>query len=203
MYLQLFLTFFRIGILTFGGGYTVLPLLQKETVEKKQWISQLEVIDYYAVGQCLPGMIGVNTAILIGYKVKGKGGSVAAAAGFSMPSLLIILAIASLIQNVAGLPVVQSAFAGIRVAVCALVVNAIYTMAQKAIINPITAVLALAVFIAAVWLQVSPVPLVIVAAAAGLILSVREGKLGRKTNAAPTGGGDKAADEDSQAGEGQ
>ncbi|MCL2121362.1 MAG: chromate transporter [Clostridiales bacterium] len=202
MYLSLFFTFFRIGILTFGGGYTVLPLLQKETVEKKQWISQLEVIDYYAVGQCLPGMIGVNAAILIGYKVKGRGGSVAAAAGFAMPSLLIILAIASLIQNIAGLPVVQSAFAGIRVAVCALVVNAIYTMAQKAIINPITAVLALAVFIAAVWLQVSPVPLVIAAAAAGLILSMREGKLGRKTQAAPNGG-DKDTDEESQAGEEQ
>ncbi|MDR0469752.1 MAG: chromate transporter [Peptococcaceae bacterium] len=112
--LDLFITFFRIGCLTFGGGYTVLPLLQREVSDSKKWVTQVEVIDYYAVGQCLPGMIGVNTAILIGYKVKGKGGAVAAAVGFVMPSLLIILIIATLIQNFAGLQVVQSAFAGIR-----------------------------------------------------------------------------------------
>ena len=177
LFLDLFCTFFRIGCLTFGGGYTVLPLLQREAVEKKNWITQLEVMDYYAVGQCLPGMIGVNTAILIGYKVKGKSGSVAAALGFAAPSLAIILLIASLIQNVADLPAVQSAFAGIRVAVCALVANAIYTMVKRAIVNKITAILAVSVFIAAVWPQVSPITLVIVAAAAGLILSARDGKL--------------------------
>ncbi|MDR0469126.1 MAG: chromate transporter [Peptococcaceae bacterium] len=179
-FLDVFLTFFRIGCLTFGGGYTVLPLLQREVSDSKKWVTQVEVIDYYAVGQCLPGMIGVNTAILIGYKGKGKGGAVAAALGFVMPSLLIILLIASLIQNFAGLQVVQSAFAGIRVAVCALIVSAIYTMAVKGIVNPITAVIAGFTFIATAWLQISPVPQVVLAAVAGVVLSRIDGKLGGK-----------------------
>ena len=182
---DIYLTFFRIGILTFGGGYTVLPLLQREAAEKKNWITQLEVIDYYAVAQCLPGMIGVNSAILIGYKVKGKTGAVAAALGFDSPSLLIILVIASLIQNISDLPVVQSAFAGIRVAVCALVVNAIITMAKKAILNPVTALIAVATFAAAVWLSVNPVLPVICAAGVGIALSAANGTL-RKRIAATT-----------------
>ena len=177
MFGDLYLTFFRIGCLTFGGGYTVLPLLQREIADGKKWISQLEVIDYYAVGQCLPGMIGVNTAILIGYKVKGKGGAVAAALGFVTPSLLIILLIASLIRNFAGLQIVQSAFAGIRVAVCALIVNAIYTMAKKGVINLITAVIAIVAFVASALLQVNPIITVILAAAAGVAVSAMDGRL--------------------------
>ena len=179
---DLFLTFFRIGCLTFGGGYTVLPLLQREISDGKKWATQADVIDYYAVGQCLPGMIGVNTAILIGYKVRGKSGSVAAALGFIMPSLLIILLIASLIQNFSDLQIVQSAFAGIRVAVCALIVNAIFTMAKKGVVNLITALIAALTFIASALLRISPVPLVILAAAAGLALSFMKGKQGRKAD---------------------
>ncbi|MCL1804536.1 MAG: chromate transporter [Clostridiales bacterium] len=180
IYCDLFVTFVRIGCLTFGGGYTVLPLLQREVSDGKGWISQAEVIDYYAVGQCLPGMIGVNAAILIGYKVRGKGGAVAAALGFVMPSLLIILLIASLIQNFAGIRIVQSAFAGIRVAVCALIVNAILTMAKKGVVGLTTAVIAAATFIASALLRISPVPLVILAAATGLLLSFIAGRRGRK-----------------------
>jgi chromate transporter len=183
VYREIFFTFFRIGALTFGGGYTMLPLLQRETVEKKHWAAQEEVMDYYAVGQCLPGLIAVNTAIFIGYKVKGKAGAAAAAAGLAAPSLLVILAIASLIRNFSSLAAVQSAFAGIRVAVCALVTHAIYGMGKKAIISPVTAVLAAAAFLAAAWLGVSPVPVVIGAAGAGLALSLGSGKIRRRTGA--------------------
>ena len=175
--IDVFLTFFRIGALTFGGGYTVLPLLQREICDRKGWASQTEVIDYYAVGQCLPGLIGVNTAILIGHKAKGKGGSVAAAAGFAAPSLLIILLIASLIRNFADLQIVQSAFAGIRVAVCALILNAITTMAKKGILNLLTALLAAATFVASALFALSPIPLVLLAAAAGLLLSWQKGAI--------------------------
>lgn len=179
-YWDMFFTFFRIGALTFGGGYTVLPLMQREVVEKRNWASQEEVMDYYAVGQCLPGLIAVNTAIFIGYNVKGRRGAAIAAAGLVMPSLLIILAIASLIQNFSDLAVVQSAFAGIRVAVCALVANAIYTMAKKGVVNLTTAVIAVATFLASAWLKITPVPLVVLAAIAGLALSLLSGKIGRK-----------------------
>ena len=186
IYLDLLITFCRIGALTFGGGYTVLPLLQRETADKKNWVSHLDVIDYYAVGQCLPGMIGVNTAILIGFRVKGKGGAVAASIGFVLPSLLIILAIASLIRNYSEIAAVQSAFAGIRVAFCALIVHAVYTMAKKGIVDLITAIIAVSTFVAAAVFRISPVPLVALTAAIGLLLNNLNGNLHTKGKSAPT-----------------
>ena len=95
IYLDMFLTFFRIGALTFGGGYTVLPMLQKEIVENRGWATEEEVLDYYAVGQCLPGMIAVNTAIMIGYNVRRRAGALVSAIGLVLPSLIIILIVAS------------------------------------------------------------------------------------------------------------
>ena len=87
IYLDLFLTFARIGALTFGGGYTMLPIIQKEVVEKKKWVDSEDVLDYYAIGQCIPGIIAVNTAIFIGNKKKGVWGGIAAALGAVFPSL--------------------------------------------------------------------------------------------------------------------
>jgi len=177
IYLDVFLTFSRIGLLAFGGGYTVLPLMQEEVAVRKKWITQEEVMDYYAVGQCLPGMMGVNTAILIGHKVGGKGGAVASTFGFAAPSLVIILLIASLLQNISGLAIVQSAFAGIRVAVCALVANAIYTMAKKGIVDPVTAVIAAVTFLAVAWLEVNPILIVVSSAVIGVAISRIRGRL--------------------------
>jgi len=193
--MDIFFTFFRIGLLTFGGGYTVLPLLQQEVAVRKQWVSQEEIIDYYAVGQCLPGMMGVNTVILIGHKLKGKAGSASAALGFAAPSLAIILVIASLIQNFSELAIVQSAFAGIRAAVCALVVNAIYTMAKRGIVDPLTAIISATTCIAVILTRVSPVPLMILAAAAGLIISSLRGKLATETKTKAAGANKAGEDE--------
>ncbi|MDR1193225.1 MAG: chromate transporter [Peptococcaceae bacterium] len=175
IYPDLFLTFFRVGSLTFGGGYAMLPLIQKEVVEKKRWATTEDIVDYYAVGQCLPGMIAVNTAVLIGYQVGKKRGAAAAAAGLVSPSLIVILAIAALIQNFADLPAVQSAFAGIRVAVCALIVNAVWKIARQGIKDLPALLLGLGALGAAFWLKVSPVPLVILAGLFGLALRGRRG----------------------------
>ena len=113
-YLDLFLTFARIGVLTFGGGYAMLPIIQREIVEKKRWVSEAEVMDYYAIGQCTPGVIAVNTATFTGRKIGGNLGGVVATAGVVFPSIVIITVIAALIRNFADLRPVQDALAGIR-----------------------------------------------------------------------------------------
>ena len=112
----LFFTFFKIGLFTFGGGYAMLPLLQREIVEKKKWATEEEMLDYFAVGQCTPGVIAVNTATFVGFKEKKLSGAVFATLGIVSPSLVIITIIAALLSNFAHIAAVQNAFAGIRVA---------------------------------------------------------------------------------------
>ena len=123
--LDLFLTFARIGGFTFGGGYAMLPMLQREVVEKRGWCTDEELMDYYAIGQCTPGIIAVNTATFVGQKTRGAAGGIMATLGVVAPSLVIITVIAAFIQNFADLAIVQNAFAGIRVCVCVLILNAV------------------------------------------------------------------------------
>ena len=123
-YLDLYLTFAKIGAFTFGGGYAMLPMVQKEVVEKKHWATDEEVMDYYAVGQCTPGVIFVNTATFIGYSRKGVLGGIIATLGVVTPSIIIISLIASVLQNFAEIEMVQHALHGIRIAVCILILNA-------------------------------------------------------------------------------
>ena len=119
--LDLYATFFRIGLFTFGGGYAMLPLIQREVVEKKGWATEDEVMDYYAVGQCTPGVIAVNVATFIGYKNKGIAGGILATLGVVSPSIVIISIIAAFLSRFSDSAYVQHALAGIRLAVCALV----------------------------------------------------------------------------------
>ena len=109
--LDMFFTFARIGGLTFGGGYAMLPMLQKEVVEHRGWATEDELMDYYAVGQCTPGVIAVNTATFIGYKQRGVIGAIFATLGVVFPSLVIIITIAAFVSNFADLPAVKNAFA--------------------------------------------------------------------------------------------
>ena len=110
-YADLFLTFARIGGLTFGGGYAMLPMLQREVVEKRGWATEEELMNYYAIGQCTPGIIAVNTATFVGQKTAGILGGIIATLGVAFPSLVIICIITAFIQNFAELAVVQNAFA--------------------------------------------------------------------------------------------
>ena len=130
--IDMFLTFARIGGLTFGGGYAMLPMLQKEVVEKKHWATEDELMDYYAVGQCTPGVIAVNTATFVGYRRRGIAGGIFATAGVVAPSLVIITLIAAFIRNFAELAAVKNAFAGLRVCVCVLIFNAERRMCRHA-----------------------------------------------------------------------
>lgn len=167
---ELFLAFARIGGLTFGGGYAMLPMLQREAVEKQGWVTEEELMDYYAVGQCIPGVIAVNTATFIGNKVKGLPGAIAASLGVISPSLVIIIAIAAFIQSFSDLPIVQNAFAGIRVGVCVLILSAVLKLFKKAIIDKFTLGLFAAVFLLSIFTDISPFVFVIVSALAGIIV---------------------------------
>ena len=171
-YLDLFFTFARIGACTFGGGYAMLPILQREIVDKRGWATEDELMDYYAIGQCTPGVIAVNTSTFIGYKTHGLPGAVAATAGMISPSLVIIIIIAAFIQQFAHLEIVQNAFAGIRIAVCALVLQSVWKMAKKGVVDVPTAEILVITFIAVAFLGISPVTMVVVAAAAGILVNL-------------------------------
>lgn len=174
---QLFSSFCRIGGFTFGGGYAMLPMLQKEVVEKHQWATEDEVLDYFAIGQCTPGIIFVNTATFIGYKQKGVAGAIAATVGSVFPSVCIVMFIAAVLHNFAELAVVQHAFAGIRVVVSVLIINAVMGLRKKSITDKLCVVIALAAFLLSVCVDISPVMVVIGAAIIGIAVSCgREAK---------------------------
>ena len=194
IYLDLFLTFAKVGVCTFGGGYAMLPILQREVVEKKGWATEEELTDYFAIGQCTPGVIAVNTGTFIGQKLKGIPGGILATLGVVFPSLIIIMILAAFIQNFAHLPVVIHAFAGVRACVCALILSSILKLAKKSLVDlPAIVIygfiLALAVLgnfvtfpAATLWgaalnFLLSPVVLVVLAGVAGLCVRAAKGGL--------------------------
>lgn len=166
---DLFWTFCKIGALTFGGGYAMLPLIQREIVENKKWSTEKEILDYYAVGQCTPGVIAVNTATFIGYKLRGIIGGIVATLGVIFPSIVIILIIAAFLQNFADLAIVQSAFAGIRVAVVALIITTVVKLIKSSIKDYLVVIIAIIAFVISAFIGLSPVYVVIAAALTGFI----------------------------------
>ena len=135
IYFDLFLTFAKVGVCTFGGGYAMLPILQREVVEKKGWATDGELTDYFAVGQCTPGIIAVNTATFIGFKYKGIPGGILATLGVVFPSLVIITAIAAFLSNFADIPMVRHALAGINAAVVALIASSVVKLGKSTLKN--------------------------------------------------------------------
>ena len=166
---DLFWTFCKIGALTFGGGYAMLPLIQREIVENKKWSTEKEILDYYAVGQCTPGVIAVNTSTFIGYKLRGIIGGIVATLGVIFPSIVIILIIATFLQNFADLAIVQSAFAGIRVAVVALIITTVVKLIKSSIKDYLGVIIAIIAFVISAFIGLSPVYVVIAAALTGFI----------------------------------
>lgn len=191
IYADLFLTFAKIGVCTFGGGYAMLPILQRELVEKRGWATEEQLSDYFAIGQCTPGIIAVNTATFVGHSRRGRTGGVAATLGLVFPSLVIIMLIAAFLQNFAHLPVVIHAFNGVRACVCALILSSVLKLRKNTVVDRPTAVLfAVVLLLAAVGTFVSfdgapggavidfllsPVVLVVAAGAAGLCIRAAKG----------------------------
>ena len=173
---KLFYTFATVGVTTFGGGYAMLPALQREVVEKRGWATEEEVMDWYAIGQCTPGVIAVNTATFVGQKQKGVLGGIAATLGVVFPSLVIITIIAAFIRNFADLPAVQNAFAGIRACVCVLILNAVVKLWKKSVVDWKAFLIFAVVFLGSVFLDLSPVLYVLAAALAGVVSESLEGR---------------------------
>ena len=174
--LQMFLAFAKVGVMTFGGGYAMLPILQREIVDNKGWATEEELMDYFAIGQCTPGVIAVNTATFIGQKLKGTWGAIFATLGVVFPSLVIISLLAGVIEAFSHLVWVQNAFGGIRVCVCVLIANAVVKLYKKAVVDIPTLIIFLAVALGSILLSVSPVIFVVLAALAGIILKSMGGK---------------------------
>ena len=172
----MFLTFAKVGVMTFGGGYAMLPILQREVVENKGWATEEELVDYFAIGQCTPGVIAVNTATFIGQKLKGTWGAIFATLGVVFPSLIIISLLAGVIEAFSHLTWVQNAFGGIRVCVCVLIANAVVKLYKKAVVDVPTFIIFLIVAAGSVFLSLSPVIFVLLAAIAGIILKALGGK---------------------------
>ena len=167
--MNLFWAFCRIGGLTFGGGYAMLPMLQKEVVENHKWATEEELLDYYAVGQATPGIIAVNTATFVGYKQSGVIGAVFATCGVVFPSLVIIMTIAGLIDNFSSLDIVQHAFSGIRIAVGVLILNALTKLVKGSVKDILGIILFIATFVASSFLNISVVYIIVAAALIGII----------------------------------
>ena len=132
---ELFITIAKVGVMTFGGGYAMLPILQREVVENKGWATDEELTDYFAIGQCTPGVIAVNTATFIGKKYQGTVGGIVATLGVVFPSVIIISLLAGVIEFYSGIAWIKNAFAGIRVCVCVLIFNAVLKLWKRRLLT--------------------------------------------------------------------
>lgn len=167
--IKLFWSFCKIGALTFGGGYAMLPMLQEEVVENHKWATEEELLDYYAVGQATPGVIAVNTATFIGYKQKGIIGAIFSTSGVVFPSLVIIMSIAGFIDKFSTLNIVQYAFCGIRISVGVLILNALIKLVKGSVKDTFGIILFVTTFIVASFLNISVVYIIVVAIIIGII----------------------------------
>ena len=167
--LELFWSFFKIGGMTFGGGLTMLPMLKHELVQKKQWVSEEELLDCYAIGQCTPGIIAVNTATFVGYKKNKISGGIFATLGMIFPSILIITIIAMFLKNFMDNIWFQHALQGVRGVVCALLCNTVINLCKKSLKNHFTELVFLAVLLLGFFTKIPTIILVLLAAAAGII----------------------------------
>ena len=165
--LDLFLTFAKIGVMTFGGGMAMLPMLEREIVENKGWCTEEELIDYFAIGQCTPGIIAVNTATFVGKKIgNGRGiiGGIVATLGLVFPSIVLITILSAIISRIENAEWVGRAFAGIRVCVCVLIFNAVVKLWKSAVHDVWGGVIFAAVLALTLFTSLSPVIYVLLAA---------------------------------------
>lgn len=183
IFLELLISFIKIGFLTIGGGYVMLPMMQSELIEKKHWITEEELLDYYAVGQSTPGIIAVNVATFVGYKKAGITGGIVATLGIISPSLIIITALAGVIQSIDQYPNVQKAMSGINVAVCALITDATLNFIKKGVKNFVTLLVLLASFLLIYYVKVPSYLIVLGAAFLGTITYFVKNKMKKNVEA--------------------
>lgn len=173
--LRLYAAFFRIGGLTFGGGLTMLPMLKYELVEKNGWVTEDDLLDYYAVGQCTPGIIAVNVSTFVGYKKRGVIGAIFSTLGMISPSLIIVSILALFLDQFMSNEIVAHAVEGIKIVVCALMLGTVVTMAKKTLVSGLCYGIAGVAFLLAVFTPIPTVLIVIVAGILGVALYKKGG----------------------------
>lgn len=170
--LQLFLTFFKIGAFTFGGGYAMIPLIQRETAEKRNWVSRQDILDIIAVAESTPGPIAVNSATFVGYQTAGFFGAFCATFGVILPSFVIIYIIASFLRNFYEITAVRYAFFGIKSAVFALMLNSVIKMSRQVPKNTFSYIVSAIAFILVAFLDISVLPVIIASGITGILLTL-------------------------------
>lgn len=173
--LDAFLTFFKIGLFTIGGGYAMIPLIEAEIIEKKKWVGKEEFLDLMAIAQSCPGVFAINIAIFIGYRLRRVKGAIVSCIGTALPSFIIILLIALFFHQFKDNEIIAAAFRGIRPAVVALIAVPTYNLAKKAKLNRYTFWVPIVSALLIWQLGVSPILIIIAAGIAGYILG-RGGK---------------------------
>ena len=173
---EVFFTFFKIGAFTFGGGYAMIPLIQRETVEKHGWVTDEDVLEIIAIAESTPGPIAINAATFVGYRSAGFWGSFCATLGVVLPSFIIITAISYILQEFQDFKPVQYAFYGIRAGVLALIIKALWNMYKKCPKSPVSYFVMALAFVLAAVLDVSMIVVILCCAAVGLITSLLAGR---------------------------
>lgn len=171
-FLELYFAFVKIGAFTFGGGLAMMPIMQRELIEKRGWVSEEELVDYFAIGQSTPGIIAVNVATFIGYKKLGWLGGVIGTLGVVTPSWVIIMLLAGAISSVDKYPLAQRALRGINVAVAALLTSVIVKFTKKTIKNFWNALFMLAAFILIYFFKVQSVFIILASLVTGCLLTL-------------------------------
>ncbi len=166
---KLFSTFFKIGAFTIGGGYAMLPLIQREVVDEHQWLTTDEFMDILAIAEVTPGPVAVNTSTYVGYKISGFKGAMCATLGTILPSFMIILVIVKFFWGFRGNPIIEKVFLGIRPAVAALIFSAVYKLGSKMKLSITMVTGALITVLAIVLLDISPIIIILVAAIGSIL----------------------------------
>ena len=177
---DLFVSFFKIGLFTFGGGYAMLPMLQREVVDRHGWVTEDDVLDYYAIGQCTPGVIAVNTATFVGVKIAGVIGGAVSTIAVVLPSYIIITIISQVLNSLSEYELVQHALAGIRVAVAALVVVSVAKLFKKGVKDALGYIIFAVSLLAVVVFDLSPIWLVLAAIVIGVIKALNDDRKTQK-----------------------
>lgn len=172
--LPLFVSFLKIGAFTFGGGYAMIPLIQKEAADRHKWMTDEEIMEIVAIAESTPGPIAVNAATFTGYHAAGVPGAVLATIGVVMPAFLVIAAVSSALTLVSGNQWVKWAFSGVRAGVLALIVKSLSGMYRQCPKNALSYVIAAGVFIAAGFFNASVLLLIVLCALLGLFFSLRK-----------------------------
>lgn len=174
--LEMFVSFFKIGLFTFGGGYAMIPMIQKEVVDNKKWITEDEMMQYFSLSQCTPGVIAVNTATFVGAKKKGVLGAIFSTLGVITPSILIITVLAYALTKFSHIPFINHAFAGIRPAVASLIFMSFIKILKSSVKNYLQVIVCIISFILVAFFNISPVYIVIIGIVYGLLIMRKRGE---------------------------